>query len=157
MKSRTNWLLIGALAVLMVGCGSKKTSERASTKQQSKAGDVIAVQHVLVGFQGSVPGKNITRTKEEAQKLAEDIFARAKAGSDFDALVREFTDDQYPGIYRMANTGVAADVSKGIYSRGAMVPAFGNIGFSLKVGEVGMAPYDEQQSPYGWHIIKRVE
>jgi hypothetical protein len=38
-----------------------------------------------------------------------------------------------------------------------MIPAFGNVGFALKVGEIGIASYDEQSSPYGWHIIKRLE
>ena len=42
-------------------------------------------------------------------------------------------------------------------SRDQMVPAFGNVGFKLKVGEIGMAPFDRRDSPYGWHIIKRVE
>jgi parvulin-like peptidyl-prolyl isomerase len=38
-----------------------------------------------------------------------------------------------------------------------MVPAFGNVGFSLAPGEIGMAEYDPRTSPYGWHIIKRLE
>jgi parvulin-like peptidyl-prolyl isomerase len=38
-----------------------------------------------------------------------------------------------------------------------MVPAFGDAGFPLKVGEIGMADFDPQKSPYGWHIVKRLE
>jgi parvulin-like peptidyl-prolyl isomerase len=38
-----------------------------------------------------------------------------------------------------------------------MVPAFGEVGFALAPGEIGMAPYDARKSPYGWHIIKRLE
>lgn len=38
-----------------------------------------------------------------------------------------------------------------------MAPAFGNVGFALKVGEVGMAPYDKTTSPFGIHIIKRLQ
>lgn len=42
------------------------------------------------------------------------------------------------------------------HPRAAMVPAFGDVGFSLEVGEVGLAGYDEKASPFGWHVIKRL-
>jgi parvulin-like peptidyl-prolyl isomerase len=38
-----------------------------------------------------------------------------------------------------------------------MVPAFGDVGFQLDAGQVGMASYDRDKSPYGWHIIKRLK
>jgi parvulin-like peptidyl-prolyl isomerase len=167
-RSRLMWIKAGfilglGLAVLSNGCGSdKKSSEGADSKdraavQKQKEPDVVAVQHVLIAFEGTVPGKAVTRTREEAQKLAEEILEKARSGEDFGALVKQYTDDSYPGIYRMANFGVAADLSQGVYSRGGMVPAFGNVGFSLDVGEVGMAAYSQEESPFGWHIIKRVE
>lgn len=120
-----------------------------------KQADHITIQHVLIGFVGSVPGKPITRTQEEAKKLAEEVFARAKKGEDFDALVKEYTNDSPPGIYSMSNTGVAP--GPGEYRRGGMVRAFGDAGFPLQVGEFGMAPYDPASSPYGWHIVKRLK
>ncbi len=43
------------------------------------------------------------------------------------------------------------------YPRGTMVPAFGNVGFKLEVGEIGFAEYNEEESPFGWHIIKRTQ
>jgi len=42
------------------------------------------------------------------------------------------------------------------HPRGAMVPAFGDVGFSLAVEEVGLATYDKDASPFGWHVIKRL-
>lgn len=161
MWSRAVVMMGLALVVLSTGCGSdRKPEENAATKDGAaarKEPDVIAVQHILIGFQGTLPGKPLTRTMEEAEKLAEEILRRARSGEDFDALVKQYTDDAYPGIYRMANFGVAADPNQGTYSRGGMVPAFGNVGFSLDVGEIGMAPYSQQESPFGWHVIKRVE
>jgi parvulin-like peptidyl-prolyl isomerase len=115
----------------------------------------ITIQHVLIGFTGSVPGKNITRTQDEAKKLAEEIFARAKKGENFDDLVKKYTDDAAPGIYAMANIGVTP--AAGEYARNRMVPAFGDAGFPLQVGEIGMASYDKAKSPYGWHIVKRLK
>jgi len=121
----------------------------------TKGPEHITIQHVLIGFTGSVPGKNITRTQDEAKKLADEIFARAKKGEDFDGLVKKYTDDSPPGIYAMANNGVAP--AAGEYARNRMVPAFGDAGFPLQVGEFGMASYDREKSPYGWHIVKRLK
>ena len=41
--------------------------------------------------------------------------------------------------------------------REKMVPAFGDIGFGLEPGEVGMATYDKTASPFGYHVIRRLE
>ena len=49
------------------------------------------------------------------------------------------------------------DPSQNIYPRDEMVAAFGDVGFPMQVGEIGMAEYDEEKSKYGWHIIKRVD
>lgn len=121
----------------------------------TKEPEHITIQHVLIGFTGSVPGKNITRTQDDAKKLAEEILARAKKGENFDELVKKYTDDAAPGIYSMANNGVTP--AQGEYPRGRMVPAFGDAGFPLQVGEIGMASYDKTKSPYGWHIVKRLK
>jgi hypothetical protein len=115
----------------------------------------IQVQHVLVGFSGSVPGKRITRTQEEARTLAYDILKRAQGGADFNALVREHTDDSPPGIYGMSNRGVAA--AQGEFPREGMVAAFGNVGFALPVGGYGVADFDPRSSPFGYHVIKRLK
>jgi len=145
-------LLAVLLAVL--GCQSKKESEEAAKAPEP---EFIAVQHILIAFEGSVPGKNITRSQQSAAELANKVLAMAKEGKDFDELVKEFTDDSHPGIYKMANFGVPADMSQKVYPRDKMVPAFGDVGFPLEVGEVGMAEYDPVKSKYGWHIVKRVE
>jgi len=122
-----------------------------------KAPERIAVQHILIAFHGSIPEAKVTRTRTEAETLAKDIFARAQKGEDFDALVKQYTDDQYPGIYRMSNFNVSPDTSKQEYSRAKMVKSFGDMGFSLAVGGIGLAVYDPKDSKYGWHIIKRLE
>ena len=51
----------------------------------------------------------------------------------------------------------ADDVAPSLpHPRSAMVPAFGDVGFNLEVGELGLASYDDEASPFGWHIIKRL-
>jgi parvulin-like peptidyl-prolyl isomerase len=118
--------------------------------------DRIQVQHILVGYKGSVPGKNITRSAAEAKTLAYDLLEQARNGADFDDLVRRYTDDSPPGIYGMSNHGVRP-AGRDEYARDGMVPAFGNAGFPLQVGEIGIADYDPRNSPYGWHIVKRLK
>ena len=119
------------------------------------------MQHILigfkdaVGFQGSPPPKAAERTQDEAKALAYDILNKAKGGANFDDLVKQYTDDQAPGIYNMANNGVQPGV--GEEQRNQLIPAFGNVGFTLKVGDIGIADYDPQNSPFGYHIIKRLE
>jgi len=154
-------LLISS-ALILSGCsGDKKADEAAETKdgttQSAKEPDIIVVQHILIGFEGSVPGKPITRDKEEAARVAAFVLKQAQIGEDFAGLVRQYTDDTHPGIYKMANFGVPGDVNEGIFPRGQMVAAFGDVGFPLEVGGIGMASYDTQTSPFGWHIIKRIE
>jgi|GEM_PF-198110 len=122
----------------------------------------ITVQHILIGFEGSLPGKDVTRSKMEAEQLASELLKRALAGEDFDALVKEFTDDEHPGIYQMANFHSIPDTTPEvtadkIFPRGGMVRGFGDVGFLLEVGQVGMSEYSAAKSKYGWHIIKRIK
>ncbi|MDH3215425.1 MAG: peptidyl-prolyl cis-trans isomerase [Candidatus Krumholzibacteria bacterium] len=139
---------------VVAGCGAK---EQTIGKQMEAEPDYVTVQHVLIAFDGSVPDKKITRSQDEARRLAEDLFARAKSGEDFDMLVEEYTDDSFPGVYQLANHKAKPDKIKLIFARSQMVSAFGDVAFSLGVGEVGIARYDENRSKYGWHVILRLE
>ena len=115
----------------------------------------VVVQHILIGFKGSVRGKAIERSKKEAKALADELLGRAQAGEDFDALVKQYTDDRAPGKYKLTNSG--APHENGAQQRADMVPRFGDVAFSLEPGQIGMAEYSAGSSPFGWHIIKRLE
>jgi hypothetical protein len=121
-----------------------------------KEPDHITVQHILISFKGSIPKETVTRTKEDAEKLADEIYDRAKKGEDFDTLVKEYTDDNYPGVYKMANFNTEPDRDQGEASRSQMVKDFGDVSFGLSVDEIGMAEFSPERSKYGWHIIKRL-
>ncbi len=166
-------LALGALALVVAvawGCassGGAKTQSGADASSAAQGGgmsgtasakepDRITVQHILIGAVGSVPGKNIKRSLEEAKELAYTLAERARGGEPFDALVRQYTDDAWPGTYGMANRGVTP-AGAGEYARDGMVPAFGNVGFKLEVDQIGVADYDPKTSPYGYHVIKRVK
>lgn len=169
-RSKLPTAAFGSLALLACGTLSLAAGNPASAPTPAKSpgppaktadaapapsNDHIQVQHILIGYKGSVPGKAITRTVEEARKLADELTARARKGEDFDTLVKQYTDDQFPGIYGMANTGVTP--AQGEYLRSGMVPGFGDASFPLKVGEIGVSAYDAQKSQFGWHIVKRLK
>jgi len=143
-------LILSGLAAggILLAAGEAAQSKPAAEPEH------IVVQHILISFAGKLPGKNITRTPEDAKKLAYEVLARAKKGESFDALVKQYTDDSFPGTYGMANLGVQA--AGGEAPRNRMVRAFGDVGFKLKPGEIGIADYDTTTSPYGYHIIKRI-
>ena len=54
-----------------------------------------------------------------------------------------------------ANTSAIA--ACGTPKNSLIVWRFGNAGFPLAVGEVGIADFDQRNSPYGWHIVKRLK
>ncbi len=118
----------------------------------------IKVQHILVSFEGLRAGADSGRTKAEAEVLANEILERAKNGEDFDSMMRQYSNDPGPGVYVLADYGFDPLMHpEGAFKRSGMVMAFGDVGFELKVGEIGMAAFDEAKSAHGWHIIKRLE
>lgn len=118
----------------------------------------VRVQHILIAFQGTIPEKQICRTREEAEPLARALFDRALKGEDFNALVKECTDTNYPGVYDVVNFGVPYDsADPEVLPRDKISKSFGDVAFSLKVSEIGLVAYDPVAAKYGWHIIKRLK
>jgi len=115
---------------------------------------VITVKHVLIAFEGAQRSEQ-KRSKDEAMKVAFEVLNRAKTGEDFDKIMKELSNDPGEGTYTLVNTGISA--KPGEFGRGDMVAAFGDVGFRIQVGEVGLADYDPKGSPFGLHVIKRVK
>ena len=74
-------------------------------------------------------------------KQMEPILERARAGEDFAALAREFSEDS-------ATKGNGGDT--GFFHRGTMVPAFEDVAFSLDPGEIS----EPVSTVFGVHILK---
>jgi peptidyl-prolyl cis-trans isomerase B (cyclophilin B) len=205
---RTSPMLTVKIAKAVVKKGvAPKSNEKMERPQPDLKGEAakITVQHILVSFKETEVKAD--RTKEAAEKLANELIKRARDGEDFSALVREYSDDNLipgddlPGSYLMVNKGVTdyafnrarfnvRDKEQALYTelgtkinakqitldqgkatfrefqmkhygpqpipREQMVSSFGDVSFSLKVGEIGMAEYSPTGSRYGWHIIRRV-
>jgi len=96
------------------------------------------VAHILI----------MTKDKSDEDKAAaktkiEGLLKRAKAGEDFAALAKEFSED--PGSKDKGGEYT--------FPRGQMVPAFETAAFTLKDGEIS----DVVETEYGYHIIKKYE
>lgn len=93
----------------------------------------VAASHVLLKTEG----------KDDAavRKQAEEVAARAKAGEDFAALAKQFSEDE-------SNNTTGG--SLGEFGRGTMVPEFEQAAFAMKPGEIS----DPVKTSFGYHIIK---
>jgi len=110
--------------------------------------DTAQIKHILIGWNmtgndGRQDKRAAARTKKDAQDLVRNLMGQIKNGADFDALMKQYSED--PGS---ASTARAYTVSPDAQ----LVIEFKELGLRLKINEVGVV-----QSEYGFHIMKRVE
>lgn len=98
----------------------------------------VKVRHILIGTTGK-PADELPKLEAKAR----DILKQVRAGGDFAALAKQYSDD--PGS---KDRGGEYDVV-----RGQMVPPFEQAAFSLKPKEIG----DLVKTDYGFHIIQVLE
>jgi foldase protein PrsA len=110
-----------------------------------KEEEKVTASHILVAFKGARGvATNVTRGKEQARKRAQEVLKKAKAGGDFAALAKQYSDDPGSGPK-------GGDL--GPFVRRAMVPAFSDAAFALRPGE--LSPIVETE--FGFHVIKRTQ
>ena len=63
------------------GTSSATAATAAPAPPPAPTAEHIKLQHILIAFAGKVPGKNVTRTQDEARALAHQILNRAKKGN----------------------------------------------------------------------------
>jgi len=93
-------------------------------KDKFKAGDQVKASHILV----------------KTEKEASDILAQLKGGAKFEDLAKKFSTD--------STASKGGDL--GWFPKGAMVPEFDKVAFSLKEGEMSGIV----KTQFGFHIIK---
>jgi parvulin-like peptidyl-prolyl isomerase len=136
-----------AVSPLANAGGTAKPADGTPEGAAEQAGqpNEIAARHLLVSYQGALRASpSVTRSKAEAQTRATEALTRAKAGEDFEVLVKEFSDE--PGAGERGG-------SLGRFGRGMMVPAFEKAAFKLAPGEIS----DLIETPFGFHVIQRTE
>jgi hypothetical protein len=164
MAVRSPLVLLLVLAVSAGGCAffekvglapDEPDPSAVAAVPSTDAPQRVVVQHVLVSFEDAgVPG--VTRSKDEALALARRVLEDAKSGRNFAELVRYYGDDRAnDGRIALANWGVLPN--PGEVERRRMARGFATCAFSLAVGEIGFVEHDPFASPYGWHVVKRLQ
>ena len=106
--------------------------------------ETVRASHILIATKDQATGTDLTEAQKKAKrKLAEDLLKRAKAGEDFAALAKEYSDD--PGSKDKGGEYT--------FPRGQMVPEFESAAFSLNTNQVS----DIVTTQFGYHIIKLSE
>ncbi|NJY63673.1 peptidylprolyl isomerase [Salinimicrobium sp. CDJ15-81-2] len=117
--------------------GSWRVSKLVETAQIP---DSSKAAHILVAWQGSPVGGQVTRTKEEAKALADSISNVVKKDrAKFAELASEFSADA-------SNKEEGGDL--GWFSPGMMVPAFNDFVFRNNEGTIGVV-----ETQFGYHVI----
>lgn len=145
LASSPGWVGGGLAVTQPVREAEEDAKVEAEVERLAREPKEIGAKHILIMHaESQKKPPEVTRTKEEARKRAEECLRKIRAGADFDEMVREYSDE--PG---------AADRhgDLGVFPRNAMVKAFADAAFSLKIGEVS----EIVETPYGFHIIKRTE
>lgn len=104
----------------------------------------VKARHILIRYKGSaVPLKKDAKelTEEEALAKAKEIRQKLVDGADFATLAKAESDDAGSG----ANGG-----DLGTFGHGRMVPAFEQVAFTNKIGEIS----EPVKSQFGYHIIQ---
>ena len=102
------------------------------------------IKHILIGWKGTDQDPRADkRTKAEAEGVVKGLLAQIKSGADFDALMKQYSED--PGSASLAKAyTVSPDAS--------LVIEFKQLGLRLQLNEVGVV-----ESEFGFHIMKRTE
>lgn len=148
-----------ALAVLLLvpACGGEARQELPPLVESP---DRVVVDHILIGVKHPRLPKGLPVS--EAGPLAADVREQLEAGGDWAELKERYSQDRPPngrarGPYPMFDDLARVPGRQGEAPRSQMAKAFGDVAFGLRVGEIGVANYHPQDSPFGWHIIKRVQ
>ncbi|HET6267866.1 MAG TPA: peptidyl-prolyl cis-trans isomerase [Acidobacteriota bacterium] len=107
-----------------------------SHPEQYSRGEQVRVRHILL----KTDGKN----NEEVKKKAEGLVAQLRAGADFAAFAKQYSEDT-------GSKDNGGDL--GFFERGRMLPEFEQAAFALQPNQIS----DPVSTMYGYHIIQGVD
>jgi peptidyl-prolyl cis-trans isomerase SurA len=124
--------------------GSGKAEvEAAGPKPVKPTAEKLSASHILLAYKGAKRARpTVTRTREEAEKLATELAQKIKKGADFAKLAAEHSD---------CPSGERKGGDLGIFPSNRMAPEFSEGVLGLEIGETS----DPVESPFGFHVIKR--
>jgi hypothetical protein len=151
--------ILGGLAAKPIGGADKPVATSAPTTSPAAQGNAngngnnappaqreeFGAKHLLVQYKGAMrAAPSITRTDDEAKARATEAMKKARSGTKFEDLVKEYSDEPGAGAR-------GGDLGK--FKKGQMVPEFQNAVEKMKVGEIS----DLVKTPFGYHVIQRTQ
>ncbi|MBQ0106179.1 MAG: peptidylprolyl isomerase [Armatimonadetes bacterium] len=124
---------------LRIQAGLKKFVDKNFTVDKTKFVSYMKPAHILIKFDSSI--ENEIEREEACKKKIDEIYAKVKAGEDFAALAKEYSEDGSKN-----NGGSLGWVDPNVN----YVPEFKAAMLNLKAGEVS----EPVKSQFGYHIIK---
>ena len=137
--SPENGQLIELTGINVIKLTETQDVERTTTEEKK-----VNVSHVLIAYEGAERAdESVTRTKEEALALAEEIASRARDGEEFKTLSDEYNDD--------ASAKDLGGVLISPAGEGQYVPEFESAALAMEEkGEIS----DPVESSFGYHVIE---
>jgi len=104
-----------------------------------KQPESVRASHILIGLDAKAADADKKKAREKAETVRRDLAG----GADFSKLAKQHST--------CPSSQQGGDL--GYFGRGQMVPAFENVAFTLKPGEIS----DVVETQFGYHIIKVVD
>lgn len=146
--------LLSALCLPLFACAALNGQNPHESKlvlDRSELAPTVQVKHILLGWSWLAGGyrrmgltldpRAEARNETNADDLAEELLGRCMKGEPFEALMKEYSEDE-----GSARTGLMYTVGEDT----KMVEPFKDLSRRLKPGECGLV-----RSQFGWHVIKR--
>ncbi len=142
---------VGAVVGPYLENGMFKISKLEASKMSA---DSAHVRHILVAYKGSGASQTVTRTKEQAKKMADSLVVLLKKKADFKDFVAKFSDDggkssaadpKNPKKFIMGKDGDYGWVN----AKSGFVDPFKNAGLDGKKGDLVVV-----ESQFGYHIME---
>lgn len=143
LKSDAANVLAGAAAEKLIGQPNEKAIREFYAKNRSRF-ETVDVSHILIAYSGgSLParGGSSSPTLDSAKKRAAMVYDQLKAGADFAAMARKYSDD---------STSAQAGGEIGQVSHGMLPGELDSTVFSTQPSHI-TAPL---VSPFGIHIFR---
>ncbi|MCZ6573018.1 MAG: peptidylprolyl isomerase [Planctomycetota bacterium] len=122
----------------------------------------VIVDRILISFKGAHAALHASRSKQEARKLAYELYERIRSGARFVELRNAYSDDRVEGApqprepFRISNFGVQTAPIGEFARERSNEPAFTDLAFALRPGDVGMVDYHPKDANLGWSIVRRL-
>jgi peptidyl-prolyl cis-trans isomerase D len=115
--------------------------------------DSAKVRHLLIAYKGSGASQEVTRSKEEAKKMADSLLAVIKKGAKFGELVKAYSDDggkRMPPDKKETDDWTGKEGNYGWLNEGSrFVEPFKRFGLDGKKGDMAVV-----ESQFGYHIME---